>query len=237
MRSIIIIFLLSGLCYFANAQDIKSICTQINELNNDVRDNQIDKSLAKNQFRSLLTSLNKLISLNTEDKTWIFPLQGYKSNAIGGTKGNGYTDKGYNYFDGNKHAAHPAHDIFINDRNQDLLDDTSHKPVNVLAIADGIVLACCDSWETNSALRGGKYIWIYHPQLNILSYYAHNNIIFVAPGSEVKQGERIAEVGRSGYNAYKRRSPTHLHFSAFLLKDNLPVPFNCYHQLVNAGRK
>ena len=83
-------------------------------------------------------------------------------------------------------------------------------------------------------MRGGNFIWIYHPQSETLSYYAHNSNVFVKPGDMVKQGDKIAEVGRTGYNAYKKRSPTHLHFSAFHIENGLPVPYNYYNQLVAA---
>ena len=166
--------------------------------------------------------------------TWLFPLQGYNYKAIGGTNGNGYSDKGYHFLDGNKHLAHPAHDIFIKDKNQDGLDDHTNQAVNVLAINNGIVVACTNEWDNASSLRGGRYIWIYNRSLGIITYYAHNREIFVKPGDVVKQGQKIAEVGRTGYNAYKKRSPTHLHFSAYNMVDGLPVPFNPYKQLTKA---
>lgn len=217
-----------------HAQDTKSICQQINTLNNQILEGRITKTLAKAQFKNLISGLPKEAST---DQAWMFPLQGYKASAIGGINGNGYSDKGYNYFDGNRHAAHPAHDIFITDRNQDCLDDHTHQPVPVLAIANGIVLACSNVWDEKSSLRGGRYIWIYHPALHIISYYAHNRQVMVQPGDEVKQGQQIAEVGRTGFNAFKKRSPTHLHFGAYHLSDGLPIPFNPYRELLKATGK
>jgi murein DD-endopeptidase MepM/ murein hydrolase activator NlpD len=165
---------------------------------------------------------------------WVFPLRGYTWRAIGGTNGNGYSDKGYRYLDGNRHLAHPAHDIFIADKDQDQMDDRTGKPVDVLAVADGVVIACCDTWAVGSALRGGKYIWLYHPGSGTFTYYAHNRMILVVPGDVVRQGQKIAEVGRTGFNAYPHRSPTHLHFSSFRLVDGLPVPFNGFAELKKA---
>ena len=111
----------------------------------------------------------------------------------------------------------------------------------------GVVIACSNEWWPTSNLRGGKYIWIYHYNTfsgnaqgftkaentsgPIITYYAHNNTIFVKPGDLVVPGQKMAEVGRTGYNAYKKRSPTHLHFSAFRLVEGVPVPFNPYSQL------
>jgi murein DD-endopeptidase MepM/ murein hydrolase activator NlpD len=160
--------------------------------------------------------------------------KGYKTGAIGGTRGNGYSDKGFHFLDGNKHTAHPAHDIFISDKNQDGLDDHTLKPVDVLAIDDGYIISAASDWEPESVLRGGNFVWVYSPHTGVFSYYAHNRQVFVKPGDRVTRGQKIAEVGRTGLNAYKKRSPTHLHFSTFKLQDNIPVPFNSYPQLVKA---
>jgi murein DD-endopeptidase MepM/ murein hydrolase activator NlpD len=220
----------------AFAQDAQAVCIKINELNTAILNGTIKRPEAAKQFKTLIQTLRgnhpKLMG-----HVWVFPLQGYQTNAIGGIKGNGYSDKGYNYLDGNKHTAHPAHDIFITDKNQDDMDDRTGKPVNVLAVDSGIVIACNNEWAPTSTMRGGKFIWIYHHQLNIISYYAHNRTILVKPGDVVKQGQKIAEVGRTGLNAYKKRSPTHLHFSAFALNNDLPVPYNPYLQLKQAKKQ
>lgn len=227
--------LLIGLMLFMlniSAQDYKTLCHKINDLNTAVLKGSIKRADAAKQFKTLINQLKQSRHVLKVSDEWVFPLRGYNYHAIGGG-GSGYSDKGYNYLDGNKHTAHPAHDIFINDKNQDCIDDHTHKPVDVLAVDYGIVIACSNTWETNSNLRGGKYIWIYDDHGNII-YYAHNQVIFVNPGDEVKAGQKIAEVGRSGYNAFKKRSPTHLHFSAFKLVDDLPVPYNPYSQLKKA---
>jgi murein DD-endopeptidase MepM/ murein hydrolase activator NlpD len=235
MKKLLLIFAIALFTISAFAQDIKSTCLKINELNNRVLNGTIKRVDAAKQFKTLLAQIKG--SISPDNPAWIFPLKGYKSSAIGGTRGNGYSDKGYNYLDGNKHTAHPAHDIFINDKNQDGIDDRSLKPVDVLAIADGIVVACSNNWEPASTLRGGKFIWVYHPTIGIFSYYAHNRAVFVNPGDELRAGDKIAEVGRTGLNAYKQRSPTHLHFSAFRIVNGLPVPFNPYQQLVKSTKK
>jgi hypothetical protein len=228
---------------------------RFSKFNSAVLKGNIKKDSAQKAFKELFHYINHWLFLRSQidlANGWFFPLKGYNYHAIGGN-GDGYSDKGYRYLDGNKHGAHPAHDIFIADKNQDCIDDHTHKPVDVLAVDFGIVIACSNSWDTTSNLRGGKYIWIYHYQtttvttlknqtsspitssVGILTYYAHNNAIFVKPGDTVKPGQKIAEVGRTGYNAYKKRSPTHLHFSAFHLVDDLPVPFNPYQQLKKAN--
>lgn len=238
---------------YGQRMDTIPVFQNFDKLNTKVLQGGVKKGEVQKAIKQLRHHITQWLLLRSQidelNDTWIFPLRGYNYHAIGGN-GDGYSDKGYHYLDGNKHGAHPAHDIFINDKNQDCIDDHSRKPVDVLAIGHGIVIACSDTWETNSDLRGGKYIWIYHfvygyhklgsklkddfSTAGVITYYAHNNKIFVSPGQEVKPGQKIAEVGRSGYNAYKKRSPTHLHFSAFRLVDDIPVPFNPYQQLKKA---
>lgn len=237
MRKIILLISFLFVSVITFAQDTSAF-TKFNDFNNLVLKGGVKKPEAQKQFKSLLKHVsfremirNEIIPLKT---FWVFPLKGYKSSAIGGTHGNGYFDKGYRYLDGNKHGAHPAHDIFINDKDQDCIDDHTGKPVDVIAVDNGWVIACTNQWEPSSDMRGGKFIWIYHPATKVFTYYAHNNSIFVRPGIYVKQGQKIAEVGRTGYNAYKKRSPTHLHFSAFKLVDGIPVPYNPYEQLKQA---
>lgn len=232
MRKIVLLVGMLIIMIGVHAQDYKTICNHINELNTAVLNASIKKPDAAKQFKLLIGQLRQNRHVPEALDNWVFPLRGYNYHAIGGN-GSGYYDKGYNYLDGNKHAAHPAHDIFINDKNQDCIDDKTGKTVDVVSVDYGIVIACSDTWQPNSSLRGGKYIWIYDNYGNI-TYYAHNNTIFVKPGDEVKSGQKIAEVGRTGYNAYKKRSPTHLHFSAFRLVDDMPVPFNPYRQLKQA---
>jgi murein DD-endopeptidase MepM/ murein hydrolase activator NlpD len=237
MRKIVLFVGLLAACFVATAQEIEIACAKFNSFNSEVLKTPTTKALAAQQFKELIAHIQHALITRSEvrisEPTWIFPLQGDNYHAVGGN-GDGYFDKGYRYIDGNKHAAHPAHDIFINDRNQDCIDDRTQKPVNVVAADDGIIIACSNEWEPASSLRGGRYIWIYHNYSGVITYYAHNSAIFVKPGDEVKPGQKIAEVGRTGYNAYKKRSPTHLHFSAFRLVDDIPVPFNPYQQLKKA---
>ncbi|WP_158288456.1 M23 family metallopeptidase [Mucilaginibacter psychrotolerans] len=220
------------------AQIDTSTYHDFNNFNNEVLKGHVKKQEAQRAIGNFIKQVNSNYNAprSATNTQWVFPLEGYNYRAAGGTNGNGYNDKGFNYIDGNKHGAHPAHDIFINDKNQDCLDDRTGQPVNVLAVQSGIVIACTNQWDAAGDMRGGKYIWIYHPPTTMgdrgfFSYYAHNRQIFVQPGQYVTEGQKIAEVGRTGLNAYKKRSPTHLHFSTFRLVDNLPVPFNSFSQL------
>ncbi|MGL6160072.1 peptidoglycan DD-metalloendopeptidase family protein [Microbulbifer sp.] len=86
-------------------------------------------------------------------------------------------------------------------RSQDPLrkgvDIAGEKGDSVLAAANGTVI------YAGSALRGyGKLLIVKHSE-EFLSAYAHNHKLLVQEGSEVKAGQRIAELGSSGTNRNK----------------------------------
>ncbi|MDX5346012.1 MAG: M23 family metallopeptidase [Hymenobacteraceae bacterium] len=191
-------------------------CQQFDSLNTNIRDNKIDKINAEQQVAELLFKIKHNFRNSTDklSSEVYFPLSGYTAKAIGGENGNGYKPNGYSFFDGNKHKGHPAHDIFIYDKDQNTLDDVTGNEVSVLSVHAGVVVALSKEWQPDSNLRGGNYIWVYDPVKNLLIYYAHNKSVLVSVGEIVKAGEAIATVGRTGLNAYKKRSPTHLHIMA-----------------------
>jgi len=221
----------------AQEQQIKTLAAQFDSVNTSVRDNKIDKAQALKKIQNILpelqTAYNKLKPNEAKKEKLIFPVEGYSSKDIGGTRGEGYVPKGYDYFDGNKHGGHPAHDIFIKDKNQDSKDDATGRFVNVLSVSNGIVVALEKHWDNASSLRGGKYIYIYSPSDNALFYYAHNNEVLVNIGQIINKGDTIATVGRTGLNAFKKRSPTHLHFMKLELDNEFyPKPMNVYEDLI-----
>lgn len=186
-------------------------------------------------MRSLENSLKALYRQNgqvAEEPGLFFPLMGYGPNAIGGRNGNGYRIEGYDFFDGNRHKGHPGHDIFIRDRNQDGLDDTTGKPVLVIAASSGITVSIHLGWAPSSPVRGGNYVWVYDPLTGRYFYYAHLSDVLVGVGQIISKGEPLGTVGRTGVNAYKKRSPTHLHFTVHESRDGYPRPVNPYAELV-----
>ena len=217
--------------------DTLTLFKDFNDLNTKIRNEEISKDSAFEKFNTLLIKIKdyyyKYRGKDYAKSDWVFPLQGYNSSNIGGPNGCGYIPDGFNYFDGNKRKGHPAHDIFINDRNEDKIDDYTHKPANVLSMTEGIVIARETKWDSTSNMQGGNYIYIYVPSQEQIVYYAHNDSVKVKPGDFVIPGKVIATVGRSGKNAFAKRSPTHLHIMFMQLDKNLfPKPINPYSDLL-----
>jgi len=214
---------------------VKSLSDCYNELNTLIRDGRIPREEAALELKRLLGEIHQQYYLrggkDYPRSAWVFPLAGYDSSAIDNGRRHGYSAKGYDFFSGNRHGGHPSFDIFIRDRNQDMLDDRSGRAVEVLSMTGGIVVAVEKNWEYGSRLRGGNYIWVYDPATEKLLYYAHNNQLLVNPGDMVKPGDRMATVGRSGFNAAKRRSPTHLHLTVLRVIGGRPRPLDIYEWL------
>ena len=194
-----------------------------------VRDGNVSYRDGENAVAEWADRLERDFPRSQFQKNIFFPLTGYFIKDVGGKNGDGYKPKGYRFLDGNRHQGHPAQDIFVRDRDQDGLDDLTRRPVDVMAVAEGIVLSAFTHWNKEAPcreIRGGNYVWIYHPALEAFSYYAHLEKVFVGPEKRVQGGRAIAMLGRSGKNASLPRSPTHLHL--MLLSSRTMEPINPY---------
>jgi peptidoglycan LD-endopeptidase LytH len=199
-----------------------------------VRDQTIQKTEAQKQFPYLYKSLKEICRRHPfqQHSSWLFPVQGYSVKDIGkggfqpGIRYGPSPIKCYNFYDGNRHGGHPAYDIFIHDQNQDSMDDRTHKAVTVISPVDLLVLGIERNWESNSELRGGRYIWALDPLHDRIFYFAHLNEILAQAGAFYPAGSAIGTVGRTGKNANPRRSPTHLHFMVLDIKESNLLPFD-----------
>jgi hypothetical protein len=210
-------------------------CEAFDRFDKQVRDGILPESTARQQFTSLLRDLDAYIEQSPmafcRRDQWVFPLRGYTFADAQADAAGGYRATGYDYFAGNRHGGHPSYDLFIRDRNRDSLDDRTGQPVAVVSMTSGIVVATETGWDPHSLLRGGKYLWVYDSRNRLLIYYAHNSDILAGVGDPVVPGTLIASVGRSGLNAAKQRSPTHLHLTVLQIHDDGPVPVNILAQL------
>jgi len=202
-----------------------------------VRDGALSRPAGERLIAEWAARLEKEFSPAQFKKNAFFPLMGYSLRDVGGKNGDGYKPEGYRFLDGNRHRGHPAQDIFIKDRDQDGIDDLTAKPVDVLALAEGIVLSTFSDWkeaDQSREIRGGNYVWIYHPALKAFSYYAHLENVFVRPGDRAQGGRKIATLARTGKNASLPRSPTHLHL--MILSSTNMKPLNPFPLLRSSRR-
>jgi murein DD-endopeptidase MepM/ murein hydrolase activator NlpD len=215
-------------------------CCEFNLLNTAIRDGTTDRATAPARVKELISSIRQNYytrgGIDYTKDAWVFPVEGYGGKAIGGRRGSGYKPKGYDFFDGTRHRAHAAHDIFIQDRDGDGLDDRTGNPVMVRSMTNGIVVAVETGWDASSTLRGGNYISIYNPSDHAFVYYAHNATVLVELGDIVRPGDIIATVGRTGLNAFKTRSPTHLHLAYSDVNSGNVAARNIYRELMNTAK-
>lgn len=203
----------------------------------DIREYKLTPEEARERFQDMMFVFKKAFPTTHYDSTQVnicFPLMGFDFRAVGGY-GRGYIPKGYDLFDQTKKGSHPAHDIFMKDKNQDCKDDRTEDYVAVLSVSDGVVIGTENDWQADSEYRGGNYIWVYDTTTGGLWYYAHQREIYVKTGQIVRAGQKIALVGRTGFNAAKPRSDTHLHLTYLRIdEEGNPFPVNTYGWLQNA---
>lgn len=165
----------------------------------------------------------------------VFPLAGYGPDC--GEKGRNYHLGHFDFYDdASRKGLHPAHDLFIRDEDQDGRDDVTGKPVTVLAFSAGIVVETHRGWTPKSPLYGGNSVWVYDPAGDRFCYYAHLARVDVKPGDVVAAGTPLGLVGRTGKNAWPRRSPTHLHFMVVAWDHGRMTPINPWRALLRARR-
>lgn len=240
ITGLILIFSISGWTNKDTHSDkTLEYCNTFRQIQLDIRDCVISPDSARLAFQDVMRNIRSEFnrdSCRAIDSTYfVYPVRCYIPRESIGGKGEGYRPDGFDLFDMNVKGSHPAHDLFVYDKNQDNIDDRTWRPVDVLSFTSGMVIATETNWQYDSDLRGGNWIWIYDPCLDGLFYYAHNNIVKVQPGQWVNAGDKISEMGRTGFNAYKKRSPTHLHMMFLKLNSEaLPEPYDTYDWMMNA---
>jgi peptidoglycan LD-endopeptidase LytH len=223
------------------AAEVLRIGNDFMDLQSQIRKMTIAPDSAKIRFQEIMIRLRQVAesqqdSICNDTTSFVFPVKDYTAKSIGGG-GSGYFPRHYNMFDHSTQVSHAAQDIFVRDLNRDNLDDNTLQPVDMLAMRGGIVVGIESGWTPDSDYRGGNYVWIYDPCLDGLFYYAHSYRTTVVLGQEVMAGEKIGEVGRTGLNASKPRSQTHLHLMYLQLSaEALPKPRNTYEWLVGCSK-
>ncbi|MHB9154577.1 MAG: M23 family metallopeptidase [Endomicrobiales bacterium] len=225
------LLLFASLCFAAEGNNP---ALEWDVLEKSVRDNKIEKYRAMKILREMRPLLDRYFSehggLAAPKSKWVFPLKYGVRNIE-----KYYVANRYDFFSSIRRNDHPALDLFIRDRDQDSRDDKTGRPVEVLSMSAGVVVAKSAVWEPGSAYRGGNYLWIYDPVTKALFYYAHLRDVFANVGDVVKPGTGIATVGRTGKNACKKRSRTHLHIMYLRYPENgYPHPRRIYTELLKS---
>jgi hypothetical protein len=152
---------------------------------------------------------------------WIFPVRGIEvARSIGGRRGDGYRPTQPQRCFAIANPGHPAHDLFVTDPRG---DGRPEAPWVVQAVEEGPVLVARRGWKPGDSLKGGDYVVQYLPSRRQVAYYAHLGSVAVRAGQRLAAGEAIGTVGRTGRNAWPRRSPTHLHFALWDARTFAPV--------------
>ena len=205
----------------------KNICDKWDILDSLITNSFIEKEdallLMKEYEPEVRSYFRRQRGVMTGRNEWVFPLKNYSSFYYR-ENGNDYRLSKYDYFQGSNTIGHPAHDIMIADSNKDLLDDVTFKPVDVVSMSSGVVVATDTTWNPGSLLRGGRYVKIFDVTNNCIFYYSHLSVVSVSPGDVINEGDKIGEVGRTGRKAILKSGKTHLHIAVLKVKDGYPVP-------------
>lgn len=202
------------------------------ELLVEIRERQISPRNAESKFKRIISNIRtqypNTSTYDSLDMNLVFPLKMKNYRSVGG-RGKGYYDRHFNLFDHSEAKSHPAHDIFIYDLDKDCKDDIDNDYVDVLAVNKGVVIATEKEWKEETEFKGGNYVWLYDFESGGLWYYAHLRKVGVVEGQLVEQGDKLGEVGRTGFNAETNRSDTHVHLMYLKIKEDLsPEPVNHY---------
>jgi hypothetical protein len=228
--------------YYASIEIKSDVATRWLPIVTMIRDDKIDKQSAIDSMFNFTNEVWDFLEANIERNKirkysvdeWVFPVKGYTPSAIGGRNGSGYVIGNFDFFIQSSYG-HPAHDIFINDRDQDCNDDFTNEPVEILSMSGGIVVETRKNWTTERMdIKGGNIVYVYDNFTNGLFYYAHLKEVYVSVGDFVEPGTELGILGRTGANAHPSRSPTHLHIMYVKCVDGDLVPENIYNDLLNA---
>ncbi|MEP7146498.1 MAG: M23 family metallopeptidase [bacterium] len=214
------------------------ICEKWNALDSRIINQTIDTDEAV-ELMKLYEPLIKIYFIRSKGaevkrEDWVFPLKNFTSFYYR-DYGNDYRAAGYDYFQGSNTRGHPAHDIMILDKNKDLIDDSTLKPVDVVSMSSGVIIATDTTWSTGSLLRGGRYVKVFDVINNGIFYYSHLSVVNVHPGDVISSGDKIGEVGRTGRKAILPSGKTHLHIAFLKSEDGYPKPEDIFKELKKAG--
>src|SRR3990170_4497420 len=227
ISSIIILFFI---CNSSFSQ--QSIYQRWYKTDNLIRDINIDIDDAIDSIKLYVKLAQKELKqsgfVTTKKEDWVYPITGWTWNSYR-QNGKDYRDSTFDYFQGGEYHGHPAHDIFILDKDSNGVEDSTGKKVTAVSIVNGVVISIYNKWKPGNLLRSGNYVKIYDPETNAIFYYSHLDTVFVKVGNKVKAGDAVAFVGRTGRKAF--RGKTHLHVAYYKISNGYPKPVDIIQDL------
>lgn len=225
---------------YSQKTNLAEVCNEWDLLDKKI----VNKIIDKNDALDLLQSYEKkIINLYKKENgiiikrsEWVYPLK-YFTSVSYRDNGNDYKADEYDYFQGTNTKGHAAHDIFILDSDKDILDDSTNKPVDVISMSSGVVVATDTTWKPGSVLRGGLYVKVFDAVNKGIFYYSHLSKVSVKPGDKVNAGDKIGEVGRTGRKAILKEGKTHLHIGYLNSVNGYPEPEDILKDLKIAQKK
>ena len=222
------------------SDSVESVCDKWDRLDKQIINLEIDKEDAVELIEKYEKEVVKYFIENNgryvERDEWVYPLKNFTS-VTHRDNGNDYRLSTYDYFQGSNTKGHPAHDIFILDDNKDLSDDSTGKPVDIVSMSSGVIVAVDTTWKPGSLLRGGRYVKVFDVTNMKIFYYSHISKVSVKPGDIVNAGEKIGEVGRTGRKTILPKGKTHLHVALLKSVSGYPKPEWIIDDIFRAERK
>lgn len=147
----------------------------------------------------------------------LFPIKGNKFNIGYDAQIGNNTEADWQSWLNSNAATHNT-DFGFGTGDQSHRNRGGHLGIDIFAETGTELVACIDgeitqvNIEPNSTSGGGTRLHIYHKNSNLIFYYAHCNTINVKVGDQVKAGDIVGTVGKTGGAV---RGRPHLHFSIY----------------------
>lgn len=229
---ILFIFALIAIETFTFSQSVFERWHKTDQL---IRDRKIDEDAAMDSIMLYVKLGKKEFKTygipGTKRSDWVFPMKDFTWYSYR-SDGKDYKDEFFSYFQGGEFKGHPAHDIFIIDKDTNSIEDSTGRHVPAVAMVTGIVLSTYSSWFRADYLRSGNYIKLFDPESEAIFYYSHLDSVFVKPGDLVKAGDEIGYIGRTGRKAIYGK--THIHIAYYKIVDGDPIPEDIIKDLYNS---
>jgi len=234
---IIQLILIVSISHNLNAQSI-DVIYRWHETDKLIRNGKIDKVDAIDSIKRyvpLAVSYCKTLDVPyTERNQWVFPISGWTA-IVYRTGGKDYRVEKFDYFQGGESKGHPAHDIFILDKDSNTVEDSTGKKIEATAMVSGVVISILNDWKPGNFLRSGNYVKLFDPISEAIFYYSHLDTVFVRVGQIVRAGESVGYVGRTGRKAL--RGKTHIHIAYYKIEDGEPKPTDIIEDLYAAEKR